>query len=48
MAYSKDVRNAVEECASGASMRATAHKYGIPQSTLHDHDKVLHIKRLWM
>ena len=38
MAYSKeDVRNAVEECASGASMRATAHKYGIPRSTLHDH-----------
>lgn len=38
MAYSKeDLSNAMEECGTGASMGATARKYGIPRSTLHDH-----------
>ena len=38
MAYSKeDLCNAMEEYGTGASMGATARKYGIPRSSLHDH-----------
>ena len=46
MAYSKDLRNAVEEVKSGTgvSIRGTAQKYGIPRSTLHDHVSGRHEK----